>query len=66
MSNMFELEQAILNMWNIVEDIEILASQNADQNAFNSLAKVYQYKFTHLFDIYEQHVAEVHKAKELL
>jgi hypothetical protein len=50
MSDRFDLEQAILGCWHIVDDLELIKH---DELAA-ALAKVYQAKFEKCFDLFEE------------
>ena len=49
----FDLEQQILQCWNIVDDVKLFAAQGAPGNEFSALATVYHRKFETLFDTFE-------------
>jgi len=50
----FDLEQQIMQCWNIVDDVRLFANQEAPSDEFIALAKVYHRKFETLFDTFEQ------------
>jgi hypothetical protein len=57
MTNRFDLEQQILNCWNIVEDLDFLIDDNSDDKTMNivfGLKELYQRKFDKLFTTFEQ------------
>jgi hypothetical protein len=62
MTKTFELEQGILNCWNVVEDMEVLAQAVGDRgmtedelmNALIGLKTIYHLKFQSLFETFEQ------------
>jgi hypothetical protein len=49
----FDLEQQILQCWNMVDDVKLFADQGASGNEFSALATVYHRKFETLFDTFE-------------
>lgn len=51
MSDRFELEQAILGCWNLVDDLQLIKDESGLAAA---LAKVYQAKFEHCFNLLEE------------
>lgn len=60
----FDLEQAIMNCWNITEDIKLISqmndirelSEDERMNALLGLETLYQMKFEILFDGFERMV----------
>ena len=56
MSNRFDLEQQIMDCWNILNDIETLADMMATTKAYTDLANVYEYKFNKLWRTFEDMV----------
>jgi hypothetical protein len=54
----FDLEQGIMQCWNVVEDIKLLAQRNAPVEDFAAVAKLYQHKFEELFAQFEDGVHE--------
>ena len=65
MSNKFDLEQQIMNCWNVVEDIRTLnetfqnSKMSEDQvaNYLLGLETIYEVKFEKLFNLYEKMVS---------
>ena len=61
----FDLEQEIMNCWQVVDDIKTLyyapdfreLSEDEMQNALLGLQTLYQMKFERLFDVYEKFIA---------
>ena len=63
MKDRFDLEQQILSCWHIVDDIKDITNsieKNKDnieiseiRNFLNSIATIYEFKFTKLFELYE-------------
>ena len=53
MTDRFDLEQAIVQCWQITEDIPMLEDQGASAADMVSLACVYEYRFKKLWDIFE-------------
>lgn len=63
MTDRFDLEQQIMNCWSVVDDIKTLHKQFMDNgpmtedqvsNYLLGLETIYQVKFEHLFEIFEQ------------
>lgn len=54
----FDLEQGIMQCWNVVEDIKLLAQRNAPVEDFAAVATLYQHKFEELFDQFENGIHE--------
>lgn len=64
MTDRFDLEQAIVQCWQITEDIPMLEDQGASAADMVSLATVYEYRFKKLWDIYETLTREEKFVKE--
>jgi len=64
MKDTFELEQAIMNCWHVVDDIKTVTgrvgrmSQDELMNVLIGLSTLYQLKFEDLFGEFERYVAE--------
>jgi hypothetical protein len=66
MTNRFDLEQQIMNCWNIVDDIKALSAitdhrattEDEVQNYLLGLATIYQVKFETLFHTFENCIKE--------
>lgn len=54
----FDLEQGIMQCWNVVEDIKLLAQRNAPVEDFAAVATLYQHKFEELFAQFEDGIHE--------
>lgn len=54
----FDLEQQILDCWKITDDIPLLESQGANIADMTSLANVYEFKFSQLWETFEALVKE--------
>jgi hypothetical protein len=54
----FDLEQGIMQCWNMVEDVKLLVRRGAGSADFDSLAQLYQHKFEELFAQFENGVQE--------
>jgi len=54
----FDLEQQILQCWEVCEDIETLVAQDATSDDLICLSRVYRYKFKQLFSTYTTLVHE--------
>ena len=64
MTDRFDLEQAIVQCWQITEDIPMLEDQGASAADMVSLATVYEYRFKKLWGIYETLTREEKFVKE--
>ena len=70
MKDTFELEQAIMNCWHVVDDIKTVTnhagrlSQDDLLNALIGMSTVYQLKFEDLFAQFEQYTTD--KAASIL
>ena len=53
MNDQFDLEQAIIQCWQITEDIPMLEEQGASTADMVSLACVYEFRFKKLWEIFE-------------
>lgn len=53
MTDQFDLEQAIIQCWQITEDIPMLQEQGASTADMVSLACVYEFRFKKLWEIFE-------------
>ena len=57
----FDLEQGIMNAWNVVEDLK-LAAEFANEpkivELLNSMACLYQFRFEKCFSLFEQYIQE--------
>jgi hypothetical protein len=60
-SDRFDLEQQIMQCWNIIEDIHMLHNMGATTENINALAEIYDYKFKRMWHTFEALV----KAREL-
>ena len=63
MKNRFDLEQEIMNCWDVVEDIDIIYHKYAEYsddlaNALLGLKILYQLKFERMFDTFGECVSE--------
>ena len=54
----FDLEQGIMQCWNMVDDVKLLVRRSAGSADFDSLAQLYQHKFEELFAQFETGVQE--------
>lgn len=54
----FDLEQGIMQCWNVVEDIKLLAQRNAPVEDFAAVATLYQHKFDELWALFENGIEE--------
>lgn len=70
--NQFDMEQQIMNCWNICEDLETLNQGVLDRgmttdeiaNVLMGLKQLYQLKFEALFEHFEAMLREKHQAKQ--
>lgn len=58
MTDRFDLEQQILECWNITDDLALLEQQGANTADMVSLACVYEFKFKRLWETFETLVHE--------
>lgn len=67
MADRFDMEQQIMNCWSVVDDIKALHVQFLDRgpmtedqvsNYLLGLETIYQVKFEHLFDMFENLIRE--------
>ena len=64
MADQFDLEQAIMNCWHVVDDIKTVAShaQKLSQddllNSLTGMSTLYQMKFEDLFKEFERYIVE--------
>lgn len=71
MSDKFEIEQQILNCWNVVDDIKMISEEITHQemsteqikSTLRGLSELYQIKFDRLFRDYEQSLRRPHAFK---
>ena len=54
----FDLEQGIMQCWNMVDDVKLLAKRGAGSADFEALAAVYHHKFDELFAQFENGINE--------
>jgi hypothetical protein len=54
----FDLENKILNTWQIIDDIKLLASRNATKEEWDAVCTVYDVRFDDTFTYFEQMVRE--------
>ena len=54
----FDLEQGIMQCWNMVDDVKLLARRGAGGADFEALAAVYHHKFEELFVQFENGIQE--------
>ena len=51
----FDLEQEIMQCWNVVEDLRIIAARNPSiAEDLKAVAHVYEMRFDHMFETFEQ------------
>lgn len=54
----FDLEQGIMQCWNVVDDIKLLAQRNASAEDFAAVAQLYTHKFEELWAQFETGIEE--------
>jgi hypothetical protein len=54
----FDLEQGIMQCWNVVDDVRLLANRGASPEDFAGVARLYQHKFEELWAQFENGVHE--------
>ena len=54
----FDLEQSIMQCWNMVDDVKLLVRRGASPQDFDGVAQLYQHKFEELFAQFENGVYE--------
>ena len=49
----FDLEQQIMQCWNVVEDITLLSkTEGVEKEDYQALARIYEIKFNAMFDTF--------------
>jgi hypothetical protein len=56
MTDRFDLEQSILECWNVTTDIKDMCEAGAPAEDIKALATVYEYRFDKLWKIFESMV----------
>jgi hypothetical protein len=54
----FDLEQEILQCWNVTDDIKNYAAESATSEEFSALAQYYERKFDRLWNTFESMIHE--------
>ena len=54
----FDLEQGIMQCWNMVDDVRLLARRGASAQDFEGLSRLYHHKFEELWAQFENGVHE--------
>ena len=49
----FDLEQSIMQCWNMIDDVKLLVKRDAPSEDFDGVATLYQHKFEELFSKFE-------------
>jgi hypothetical protein len=49
----FDLEQSIMQCWNMIDDVKLLVKRGAPPEDFDGVATLYQHKFEELFAQFE-------------
>lgn len=70
----FDLEQRIMQCWNIIDDIKVVYTRHLDgekpltedelANILIGIEQLYDIKFYNLFSTFEKYIQEVHKCQE--
>ena len=73
MSTQFDLEQRIMQCWNIIDDIRVVYTRHLDgekpltedelANILIGMEQLYDIKFYNLFSTYEKLLKEIHESK---
>jgi hypothetical protein len=51
----FDLEQQIMQCWNVVEDITLLSkTEGVEKEDYQALARIYEIKFNVMFDTFSK------------
>jgi hypothetical protein len=51
----FDLEQQIMQCWNVVEDITLLSkTEGVEKEDYQALARIYEIKFTAMFNMFSK------------
>lgn len=81
MSKIFDLEQEILQCWNVVDDIDMItcwfvedpkwegmdpALTDALMNKYFAIKELYQLKFDKLWATFEEHCREHHRMRQVM
>ena len=54
----FDLEQGIMQCWNMIDDVKLLVKRGAPVEDFDGVSRLYQHKFEELFAQFENGVTE--------
>ena len=54
----FDLEQGIMQCWNMIDDVKLLVKREAPVEDFDGVCRLYQHKFEELFALFENGVHE--------
>lgn len=54
----FDLEQSIMQCWNMVDDVKLLVKRGAPVEDFDGVCRLYQHKFEELFALFENGIEE--------
>ena len=54
----FDLEQGIMQCWNMVDDINLLVKRGAPVEDFEGVTRLYQHKFEELFALFENGIQQ--------
>lgn len=54
----FDLEQGIMQCWNMVDDVRLLSQRGASAEDFEGVCRLYQHKFEELFAQFENGIEQ--------
>lgn len=54
----FDLEQGIMQCWNMIDDVQLLVKRGAPVEDFDGVTRLYQHKFEELYAQFETGVTE--------
>lgn len=54
----FDLEQAIMQCWGVVDDLKTFPTQDASPDDYRALSRVYQKHFEYLMAVFEKMLEE--------
>jgi hypothetical protein len=59
MKTRFDMEQEIMQCWNVIDDLKVLQeTNNLNEESVKALCTLYSIKFNMLFETFEQLIAE--------
>lgn len=54
----FDLEQGIMQCWNMIDDVKLLVKRGAPVDDFDGVCRLYQHKFEELFELFENGIQQ--------